>query len=94
MTEVEADEAEEDSTFTLFPKTSSLPQVDPFEELQVNTYGADPYITLDVAYMGNDPMLLNATYTVSQQKNLRNGDSVVISVEVDKSLIRRNIGKN
>ena len=86
VTEVEADEAEEDSTFTLFPKTSSLPQVDPFEELQVNTYGADPYITLDVAYMGNDPMLLNATYTVSQQKNLRNGDSVVISVEVDKSL--------
>ena len=31
-------------------------------------------------------MLLNATYTVSQQMNLRNGYSVVISVEVDKSL--------
>ena len=88
VTEVESDEAEEDNTFTLLPKTSSLPQVDPFEELQVNTYGADPYITLDVAYMGNDPMLLNATYTVSQQKNLRNGDSVVISVEVDDSLIK------
>ena len=86
VTEVESDEAEEDNTFTLLPKTSSLPQADPFEELKVNTYGADPYITLDVAYMGNDPMLLNATYTVSQQKNLRNGDSVVISVEVDKSL--------
>lgn len=88
VTEVESDEAEEDNTFTLLPKTSSLPQVDPFEELKVNTYGADPYITLDVAYMGNDPMLLNATYTVSQQKNLRNGDSVVISVEVDDSLIK------
>lgn len=73
----------------LFTKNSSYSQIDPFEELQVNTYGADPYITLDVAYMGNDPMLLNATYTVSQQKNLRNGDSVEISVEVDKSLKRK-----
>lgn len=72
----------------LLTKNSSYSQIDPFEELQVNTYGADPYITLDVAYMGNDPMLLNATYTVSQQKNLRNGDSVEISVKVDKSLKR------
>ncbi len=73
----------------LLMKSSSYSQIDPFEELKVNTYGADPYITLDVAYMGNDPMLRSATYTVSQQKNLRNGDSVEISVEIDKSLKRK-----
>ena len=65
-------------------------QIDPFENLEVVFSGISPQGTIEYSYQGNDDRIFNLSFSVSQSEQLKNGDTVLITVDADDKITGQN----
>lgn len=65
-------------------------EIDPFKDLEVTFTGTAPFGTVTYNYTGDSNYISTYSFNVDKRENLRNGDTVVISVAMEDEQTVRN----